>query len=246
MKLAAKYYLKSLQNFFLIELVGILGIILSYGVALRLAASGTVEEYTVSGFELAFMFFTLIIGPLSFQEAFRLFQQNAICRKSQFFGWAVSLLTLSVTEGVIIVLLEKIPWTFFNYCGVFTMLYDSLLTSNSSFLFMVQEFLWVCMICLFLGWLGFTIAILYYRLSKIGKILVSILVPGTLFILLPIADLSLLRGGYAWLLEKAGVLISGYLPGGIYPMVPVVSALVGSAILAALSWLMMRRAEVNA
>ncbi len=241
MNLAAKYYLKSLQNSFLIALGVILGIILSSGGILRFAASGVVEEYTISGFEITFMIFTLVSGLVSFRESFRFFQQNSTSRKSQFMGWAVSLLALSAAEGVTAVLCGKILGPFFNYRGIFTQLYESLRTSNGSFLFMVQEFLWVCMTCLFLGWAGFAIALLYYRLSKIGKILVSILVPGILFILLPIADLS----GYTWLLQKIVMLMTGYLPGGIYPMVPVIGALMGSVLLALLSWLMMRRAEVQ-
>ena len=242
MKLAAKYYLQSLQNSFLIALGVILSIIFSFGIIFRFASNGAVVEYTISGFEITFIIFTLVSGLVSFRESFRFFQQNGTSRKSQFMGWALSLLALSAAEGVTAVLCGKILEPFFNYRGFFTQLYG---TSNGSFILLVQEFLWVCMICLFLGWLGFAIAILYYRLSKIGKILVSILVPGSLLILLPIADQHFLRGGYSWLLKQLAMLMTGYLPGGIYPMVPVISALVGSAVLVFLSWLMMRRAEVQ-
>lgn len=244
MKLAAKYYLKSLQNSFLLSFGIILGLSLSFCIFCQFVPI-TYVEYRFSSIEFTSMLFTLVSGVISFHEAFRFFQQNSTTRKSQFMGWTVSLLALSVAEGILAVVSNRFLGLFFRYLGMFDQLYQPLQASTNGALFLVQELLWVCMICLFLGWAGFAITLLYYRLSKMGKILVSILVPGTLFILLPIADHSLLRGGYAWLLEKAGMLMTGYLPGGIYPMVPVAAALVCSAVLAVLSWLMMRRAEVR-
>ena len=245
MKLAAKYYLNSLRNSLLIAFAIVFGIILFIGIIFRSAQNSNPDSfsiYSISGFESTVMIFTLVSGLVSFREAFRFFQQNGISRKSQFMGWAVSLLSLSAAEAILAILSGRGLGLFFNYMGIFSQLYG---TSHGSFLLLVQEFLWVCMTCLFLGWLGFAIAILYYRLSKIGKILVSILVPGSLLILLPIADQHFLRGGYSWLLKQLAMLMTGYLPGGIYPMVPVISALVGSAVLVFLSWLMMRRAEVQ-
>ena len=244
MKLTSKYYLNSLRNSFLMAFGIILGLSLSFGIVLRSAQSENLD-YSISGFELTFMIFTLVTGLVSFRESFRFFQQNGISRKSQFTGWAVSLLVLSAVEAVVAILSGRVLGLFFNYRGIFNQLYQTLQTSGNPALLLVQEFLWVCMACLVLGWAGFSFALLYYRLSKMGKILVSILVPGTLFILLPMADQHFLGGSYAWLLEKAAMLASGYLPGGIYPMVPVAAALVCSAVLAVLSWLMMRRAEVR-
>lgn len=245
MKLTAKYYLHNLRNSLLMAFGIILGLSLFFGVVLRSTQSES-SEYSISGFEIIFMIFTLVSGLVAFRESFRFFQQNSVSRKSQFWGWMVSLLALSVAESILAIVSSRFFGLFFRYLGMFDKLYQPLQASTNGALFLVQEFLWVCMICLFIGWLGFAIAILYYRLSKIGKILVSILVPGSLLILLPMADPYLLRGGYSWLLKQLSMLMTGYLPGGIYPMVPVISALVGSAVLAALSWLMMRRAEVNA
>lgn len=241
MKLASKYYLNSLRNSLLVAFGVILGLSLSTGIFFWTISDGE-GEYSISGFEITFMIFTLVSGLVSFRESFWFFQQNSTSRKSQFIGWTVSLLSLSAAEAILAILSGRGLGLFFNYMGIFSQLYG---TSHGSFLLLVQEFLWVCMICLFVGWLGFAISLLYYQLSKIGKILVSILVPGSLFILLPMADQHFLHGGYAWLLKGLAMLMTGYLPGGIYPMVPVISALVGSAVLAALSWLMMRRAEVQ-
>lgn len=248
MKLAAKYYLNNLRNSLLIAFAIVFGIILFIGIIFQSAQNSSPDSfsiYSISGFESTVMIFTLVSGLVSFREAFRFFQQNGISRKSQFMGWTVSLLSLSIVEAILAILSGRILGLFFNYSGAFDQLYYPLQASGNPALLLVQEFLWVCIACLVLGWAGFAITLLYYRLSKMGKILVSILVPGTLFILLPMADQHFLGGSYAWLLEKAGMLISGYLPGGIYPMVPVISALIGSAILVALSWLMMRRAEVR-
>lgn len=242
MKLAAKYYLHNLRNSLLMAFGIILGLSLFFGVVLRSTQSES-SEYSISGFEIIFMIFTLVSGLVAFRESFRFFQQNSVSRKSQFWGWMVSLLALSVAESILAIVSSRFLGLFFHYIGVFDQLYG---TSHGSFLLLVQEFLWVCMICLFLGWAGFAIALLYYRLSKIGKVLVSILVPGSLFILLPMADQHFLHGGYAWLLKGLAMLMTGYLPGGIYPMVPVISALAGSAVLAILAWLMIRRAEVKA
>ena len=251
MKLAAKYYLHNLRNsllmvFLLVNVALVLGVSLLFGIFLGPISNSDGEgEYVISGFEIIFIFFTLVSGLVSFRESFRFFQQNSVSRKSQFWGWTVSLLALSAAEAILAILSSRFFGLYFRYDGMFGKLYRPLQASANGALFLAQEFLWVCMICLFMGWLGFAIAILYYRLSKTGKILVSILVPCTLLVLLPAADQYLLRGGYSWLLKQLSMLMTGYLPGGIYPMVPVVSALAGSAILAALSWLMLRRAEVR-
>ena len=245
MKLAAKYYGNNLRNSFLTAFGVILGLMIFSGLFLRSSYNDD-ADYSISGFELTFMIFTLVTGLVAFREAFRFFQQNGISRKNQFIGWSISLAALSLLEAVVSLVMELILRQFFHYRGVYSQLYQPLRYPAPTLLFLAQELLWIFAACLVLGWAGFAITLLYYRLPKTGKILVSILTPGTLFILLPMADKPLLRGGYSWLLQKFSMLISGYLPNGIYPMVPVVTALVCSVLLAGISWLMMRRAEVRA
>ena len=245
MKLAAKYYGNTLRNSFLTAFGVILGLMLFSGLFLRSSYNDD-ADYSISGFELTFMIFTLVTGLVAFRETFRFFQQNGISRKSQFMGWSISLAALSLMEAVVSLVMELILRQFFHYRGIYSQLYQPLRYPEPTLLFLVQELLWIFAACLVLGWAGFAITLLYYRLPKTGKILVSILTPGTLFILLPMADKPLLRGGYSWLLQKFSMLISGYLPNGIYPMVPVVTALVCSVLLAGISWLMMHRAEVRA
>ena len=70
-------------------------------------------------------------------------------------------------------------------------------------------------------------------------------VPGTLFILLPMADQPLLHGGYTWLLKQIMILATGHTETGVFLWIPITTALVCSVLCLLAAWGMMRRAEVK-
>lgn len=244
MKLATRYYLYNVRNSLLIAFGVVTGILLSSGLFLHFNRSEN-AEYNISGFEMTCIIFTLVTGLVAFREYFRFFQQNGISRKSQFVGWGIALAVLCLGEAAICLLAGRVFSLFLNYEGMFWQIYASLALSANPVLFTAQEFFWVFAICLLMGSAGFAITLLYYRLSKTGKLLVSILVPGTLFILLPMADQPLLHGGYTWLLKQIMILATGYTETGVFLWIPITTALVCSVLCLLAAWLMMRRAEIK-
>lgn len=244
MKLATRYYLYNVRNSLLIAFGVVTGILLSSGLFLHFNRSEN-TEYNISGFEMTCIIFTLVTGLVAFREYFRFFQQNGISRKSQFVGWGIALAVLCLGEAAICLLAGRIFSLFLNYESMFSQIYAGEFFYPNPVFFAAQEFFWIFAICLLMGSAGFAITLLYYRLSKIGKLLVSILVPGTLFILLPMADQPLLHGGYTWLLKQIMILATGHTEKGVFLWIPITTALVCSALCLLAAWLMMRRAEIK-
>lgn len=244
MKLAIRYYLYNVRNSLLIAFGVVTGILLSSGLFLHFNQKEN-TDYSISGFEITCIIFTLVTGLVAFREYFRFFQQNGISRKSQFVGWTTALTALCAGEAAICLLAGRVFSLFVHYESMFSQLYaDEFFYPNPVF-FAAQEFFWIFGICLMMGSAGFAITLLYYRLSKIGKLLVSVLVPGTLFILLPMADKPLLHGGYTWLLKQIMILATGHTETGVFLWIPITTALVCSVLCLLAAWGMMRRAEVK-
>lgn len=244
MKLAIRYYLYNVRNSLLIAFGVVTGILLSSGLFLHFNRSEN-TDYSISGFEITCIIFTLVSGLVAFREYFRFFQQNGISRKSQFVGWTTALTALCAGEAAICLLAGRIFSLFLHYESMFSQIYAGEFFYPNPVFFAAQEFFWIFAICLMMGSAGFAITLLYYRLSKIGKLLVSVLVPGTLFILLPMADQPLLHGGYTWLLKQIMILATGHTETGVFLWIPITTALVCSVLCLLAAWGMMRRAEVK-
>jgi hypothetical protein len=102
-----------------------------------------------------------------------------------------------------------------------------------------ESFVWDAAAYLFAAALGYLITVLFYRMDKAVKVLVSTGVPVLLFVVLPIADTYWMGGrigkGLAWLIN----FVLGVNYGG-----PLFSALCLSclaALTAILSWLAVRK-----
>lgn len=256
MKQAVSYYWKNVMVSFLITFVTMVAIVLFTGIFLERNQPEPIEysqsisvtidySYSVSGFEVAYMIFMLIWGITAFRAPFYFFQQNAITRKIQYAAWGIAAVGIALLESLLCIACGRLSGTLFHYESVFNQMYESSLLSFGEGSIILQEILWNFSFFLLMGCAGFAIALLYYRLSKIGKVLVSVLVPGFLFVLLPMADKPLLKGGYTWLLEKAAILFSGYTPTGVQIMLPVLTTLVCSILLGCAGWMMIRRAEIR-
>ena len=160
-------------------------------------------------------------------------------------GWTTALTALCAGEAAICLLAGRVFSLFLHYESMFSQIYAGEFFYPNPVFFAAQEFFWIFAICLMMGSAGFAITLLYYRLSKIGKLLVSVLVPGTLFILLPMADQPLLHGGYTWLLKQMMILATGHTETGVFLWIPTTTALVCSVLCLLAAWGMMRRAEVK-
>lgn len=87
--------------------------------------------------------------------------------------------------------------------------------------------------------LGYLITTMYYRMSKSLKLIVSIGVPGFLFVLLPIIDFSLFKGAIYSVLRQMPTVSFGN-----FRMI-MVSCIILYAVFAALSWLLVKKVVVK-
>ena len=74
MKLAIRYYLYNVRNSLLIAFGVVTGILLSSGLFLHFNHKENMD-YSISGFEITCIIFTLVTGLVAFREYFRFFQQ---------------------------------------------------------------------------------------------------------------------------------------------------------------------------
>ena len=245
MKLAIRYYLYNVRNSLLIAFGVVTGILLSSGLFLHFNQKEN-TDYSISGFEITCIIFTLVTGLVAFREYFRFFQQNGISRKSQFVGWTTALTALCAGEAAICLLAGRVFMPVFTLRKyVFADLRRRVLLSKPGILCRTGIFLDLrhlpddgqrrichhpCCItaspklanCWFPFWCP---------------------APCSSCCLWPISPL--LHGGYTWLLKQIMILATGHTETGVFLWIPITTALVCSVLCLLAAWGMMRRAEVK-
>ena len=91
--------------------------------------------------------------------------------------------------------------------------------------------------------LGYLITVIFYRMSKLGKLIAGVGVPVLFLIVLPIIDTLLFKGLIHYHVSNFLVRVLGLHVGN--PMYAVGSFFVVSAITVAASWFVMRRAPLH-
>lgn len=223
-------FLRSAKVFYAIQGSVYVALSILFGVF----ASGKVGS---NGTEVSMFIFIFVTGLNAFKSQFHIFLQNGLSRKTHWAGFALSALILSVGITIFNELFIFV-FSFFMECEpFFNVLYNSGAQTVSAI-----GILWTIGMSFLMINLGFFITTLYYRMNAFGKLAVSIGVPVVLFVLLPIIEgffpslnfFSLLVKGFVWVMGFGGV--------QAYPARTVLCSAVGSCILLAFSYLLMRRA----
>ena len=184
-----------------------------------------------------------VLGIVFFSQSLRFGLATGVSRRSVFWGFGAFILLFALITVAADFLLERLFGLLVAPSNeLLTQIYDRYIQANSKPAAFIS--LAVCSLTLKLlaGLSGFFIGGAYYRMSKALKLLVSIGVPVTLFVILPLAvgmlpeksQLALL----AWL--EAGLVFLGETP---YYLALVVA--VTGVLFFVFSWLFIRRAPAK-
>jgi hypothetical protein len=134
------------------------------------------------------------------------------------------------------------PRTTFN--GLFEMIYQPHVIQIGSLQMHVEGFLFN--LCFYIAAItfGYFISVAFYRMSTIVKIIVGIGIIAIMFNGLPMLDELLLKGAITRAVVNAISFAFGY-QNGYNPYFGMVTFLLMSAVFAALSWILMRKAAVK-
>ena len=213
-----------------------LTLLANYSVITLMASTSTgatTEEHNVimSGITSSSAIFICIVGLNSFTENFRFSLQNGVSRKTVLRAFTVALLSCALLMGVFDALVAPALQRLFHYDPLMQLIYARW-SIAASMLWNVLLYCTGAMFGLFLG-------SLYYRMSKVQKIVVSIGVPALLCVVFPLVDTLLLHGQ---LTDAIGTLLQALF--GTYTA-SLLSLLALSLLFCALGHLCARRVPVH-
>lgn len=204
---------------------------------------------SMSGMESAALIFLFVSGMNSFKENFGMLTQNGVSRRSLLVGR----IFVMATVCLFMVLVDKV-WYFITVgmSGIFknvidTSLFMDMFYNRSAVLSpfgLHMESLVFNFASYFMAMcLGYLVTVIFYRMSKLGKLIIGVGVPVLFLIVLPIVDTLLCKGLINYHVSNFIVRMLGLNVGN--PMYAVGSFFVVSAITLAASWLVMRRAPLH-
>ena len=199
---------------------------------------------SMGGLDFSSSVFISVVGLNSFKSPFRMFLQNGYSRRSVFTGFALSGVLMSGVLSLLDSLSSLGLSRIIPYSSGFVQMYSERYTEAESLLSLPEGFLWRFTFYLLFITAGYLIAALYYRMSKLLKVLVSAGVPVFLVILLPIIDSTLAGGAIYRGLYKFISFTLGFRHGA-NPYIAVLSFMVFTAVSGFLAFLLIRRAAVQ-
>ncbi len=228
-----------------------LSLLVVYGVMMAvcvltviLVAIASFSDIHINGVTISSTVMLFVVGIVLFSQSLRFGLANGVSRRSVFWGFGLFMLAFAVIVSVADVLLSGL----FGLVLVPTdellpYIYQQYTAEKGGVLSFVA--LTVCSITLKLltGLFGYFIGGAYYRMNKPVKLLVSIGVPVTLFILLPIG-FGLLPSGIQNTLWRALLSALKFLVSSPYALAAVLAA--AAVLFYFFSWLFIRRAPAKA
>ncbi len=242
LKSVVKYYISDIKASVAIFYIIMAVVISMIGIAVNVT-TGEGESFSGGG-EMASMIFLFIAGLNSFKQSFLFLSVNSIPRKLQFKGFLLAALAVCGTMAAIDAAYSNIFSLFIDYRSTFLQLYGEWAAGTSGAVVVLVTFLWniTVYISAYIG--GYLITNIYYKMSKIIKIIVSIGVPVWFTIILPIIDASITHGRIYKFIGDI-FLVFGGLKYGVNPYIPVLSLTVEAAVVAILCFLLVRTATVK-
>ncbi len=243
-KVATKYqineYIKSIKIFYLVVIL----VIALFGI-LTVFSSST-DFISGGGNEGSAIIFLFILGLNSFKETFLLMLQNGTTRKSMFIGRLITILATSAFMAVVDRFIVNVGGLLNDVSDRFqiTGMYEKMFYERSESLHIVVMNLEAILITIgiYVAAMvaGYFITTAYYRMSKMLKIAVSIGVPTSLMILLPVLDAAVFEGKVAVALNKFFGYVFGGKTGNPYNLL--LTCALFTVVAVGLSWLLVRKA----
>jgi len=200
--------------------------------------------YTLGGYEFLTCIFLFIVGISSFKEIFLMMLQNSISRKTMFISKLITILgmsfALAVLDRIIILvgsLLTNITENIEIY-GFYDRAFKARMASLNQVLSNLEAIFITIFVYMAVTLTGYFIGVAYYKMNKTLKLIVSIGVPATVFVFLPIFDSMFFGGNLAkFILKAIQFIFNGINP---YNLLLVCSGVITVCIV--LCWLLVRKA----
>ena len=235
---AWKYQMNGVKWPLIVYYIVIASLLVLMGVSLSIAQENV--RITVGGMEMASMIFIFVVGLNSYKSVFFMMSANGISRKTMFVSFLAMLGVVAAGMALVDTLYGIGMKMAGNYQTMFEQLYN---LETSAPAWIPGGFEWRLCSYLVAGMAGYLITILYYRMNKAVKLLVSIGVPVLVLFVWPAADLAWFNGAtlkaVGWLIGWASGLSSGN------PYIGVISNIVLTALLGALCYVALRRAPIR-
>lgn len=215
-KALIKYELYEIRKSLVIYYGIIIGLLILITISFRMNWNGN-GNVNASGIEAASIIFIFIMGLNSFKKYFEFFQANGISRRAQHLGFIINVWIVASFMALIdninaLIFSQYIPYQSLYYEGYGAKVYTVAKVLNVSYY--LGSFLWAIFVYAMAFTIGYSITLLYYRMNRNWKIIVSIGVPA-LFYGVPIIDSlinkSKISNWVAVIVEKAlGVANNGH------------------------------------
>ncbi len=242
---ALRYDIKaSLRSLAIFLIVMILVWLLNFVLAVMVSGNGSYS----SGFDMAVAIYMFVAGIISVREDLRLFLQNGRGRPTVFLAQIVVALfasaALAVASGLLTGLFQLITtWLApqLEFTSLYVLFGFGMADGANILAALPKAVAFTFLQCLPAFLFGMAVSLIYYRLSKLGKIAFSIAVPAVLFVGLPILV------GSNPALFNAIISVSRFLDAFFKTPLAMLAAfaLVASPILALGSWLLLRKAPIK-
>ncbi|MDL2206757.1 hypothetical protein LJC33_07615 [Eubacteriales bacterium OttesenSCG-928-N13] len=200
--------------------------------------------YGSSTVDMATTIFLFVVGLCTFKENFGMLLQNGFSRRSILVGRVLSFGAIAGLMTIIDLLLTLLFNMIGNAVGNFSV------TTTFEVIYGSGGFGWQLLgvLCTFLLYLavllvGYCISLMFYRLGKLGKVLVGAGVPALVGIVGPILDLIFTGGKNYSAIDNFFTVIFGY--DQHQPWYAVATLTVISLLVSLCTWLMLRRATVR-
>lgn len=233
-------YLKTVRNFYMIIVL----IIVLFVIAVELGDDSSIKS--LGGIEMSTLIFLFVLGLNSFRENFLMMLQNGVSRKTMFMSTIVTILSTSVIMGVIDRVFLIVGGLYSNMyenvivTGMYDMLYEKRVASMNAISFNLEGILITIAMYVSAMSVGFFITTAYYRMNKVLKVVVSVGVPATVFVFLPVLDGAVFGGRISRVVIKMLDFIFGGRSGNPYNLL--LSCAIFTVVCLSLTWVLVRRA----
>lgn len=212
---------------------------------------GNYEMGTINGFSAATAIFALVCGLNAFKENFGFHLQNGASRRTLFAGRLVNTVATALIMAVLDFVLQLLTLGANQLIGnVFKS--STILDMILAFTPQVQMGFWESQLMavlfsfvLFLGLsgLGYFLTIVFYRMNKLGKILVGAGIPVLLWIILPLVDLWFAGMSITSAIFQGILYLMGILTGNL--LLPLLTFTGMFVVTSGLAWLFIRKITVK-
>lgn len=243
LKSVVKYNISEMKYSVLIFYVIIAAIMMLITVAVvGISSNGNVIRFGGGGVEIASAIFLFVCGLNSFKPNYLFLSTHGITRKAQFYGFLISSLLIALIMGAIDTAYGNILREFVDYETMFRQIYSGFVSDTVNPLVLLLGLVWSAALYFFAMVLGYFITTLYYRMSKMLKIIVSVGFVALILNILPALDQTFNDGKIISWIGKLFLTLAGV---KTTPLIAVISLVVSIAIFSGLAYFLVRRAPVK-